>query len=213
MTVHLDSRLEACAGLVRLESRIADIGTDHGLLPCRLYQLGARGLYASDVREGPLSAAKATLDLYGIPEGEITLLLSDGLEKVPPVDDIVIAGMGGELIGDIIEKCPFLHKGLRFILQPMTRDFMLRRKICRLGLEILKEVTAVAHGKVYTVILAEFTGEKREVDDIFAFMGKNTDEVYRRRQLATLRKMGRGDGSYLSLAEQIDKICQKGEKV
>lgn len=209
MTVHLDPRLAACAELVRLDKRIADIGTDHGLLPCKLYQQGARGLVASDVREGPLSAAKATISLYGIPPGKITTLLSDGLEKVPPVDDIVIAGMGGELIAEIIEKCPFLQKGLHFILQPMTRDYFLRRKIYSLGLEIIREKTAVAKGKTYTVILAEYTGEKKEIDDVFAFMGKNTDEAYRRKQLSTLCKMGKGDSFYLELAHKIDN---KGEQ-
>lgn len=205
MTVHLDERLEACAKLVRLDKRIADIGTDHALLPCKLYQQGARGLIAADVREGPLASARATIELYGIPRGEITTILSDGLEKIPPVDDIVIAGMGGELIGDIIQRCPFLHKGLRFVLQPMTRDFMLRRKLYSMGVEILEEVTAQAKGKTYTVILAEFTGVKQEVGDIFAFMGKNTDQAYMRKQLATLRKMGKGDSFYLELAQKIEK--------
>ncbi len=93
MNIRLDRRLKTVAELVRTDKRIADIGTDHALVPCWLYRQGAKEIYAVDIAEGPLACAKATAELYGIKD--IKFLLSDGLDSVPPVDDVIIAGKIG----------------------------------------------------------------------------------------------------------------------
>lgn len=204
MKVHLDRRLRAVAELVRLDKRIADIGTDHAFVPCFLYQQGAREIYAADISEGPLACARATMELYGIYGNDgIKLILSDGLDGVPPVDDVIIAGMGGEMIADIISRCRFLGGDIHFILQPMTKDHLLRTAVYRLGLEIISEKTAAVSGKVYTVMLCRYSGEKREIDEKFAFLGKNTDKLYRDKILEKLGKMGKGNEHYLKLRDEI----------
>lgn len=205
--VHLDHRLKTVAEFVRLDKRIADIGTDHGYIPCYLYQQGAREIFACDILEKPLAAAKATMELYKIPEkkeGEgIGLILGDGLDNVPPVDDVIIAGMGGEMIADIVSRCSYVNKDMRFILQPMTRDWVLRRELYKNGLYIEEEKTAVVGNKVYTVMLCCYDGIKREIDDKFAFLGKNQDKIYRDKMIAILEKKGKGDIKYKELAENI----------
>lgn len=209
--VHLDRRLKAVASLVRPNCSAADIGTDHGYIPCYLYQQGARNLFACDILEKPLAAAKATMELYGIPEKKgittegISLILCNGLDSVPPVDDVIIAGMGGEMIADIISRCKFLSPDVHFILQPMTRDWILRKALYQMGLYIEQEKTAEVGGKIYTVMLCLFDGEKREIDEKFAFLGKNTDKEYCEKVLAALGKMGKGDKRYLSLKTEIEK--------
>lgn len=205
--VHLDHRLKTVAEFVHLDKRIADIGTDHGYIPCYLYQQGAREIFACDILEKPLAAAKATMELYKIPEkkeGEgIGLILGDGLDNVPPVDDVIIAGMGGEMIADIVSRCSYVNKDMRFILQPMTRDWVLRRELYKNGLYIEEEKTAVVGNKVYTVMLCCYDGIKREIDDKFAFLGKNQDKIYRDKMIAILEKKGKGDIKYKELAENI----------
>lgn len=206
------------AGFVRTDKRIADIGTDHAFIPCRLFQQGARALFATDISEGPLNCAKATMELYGIPEKNesksetesegITLIQCDGLNGVPPVDDVIIAGMGGEMIADIISRCSFLNEGMHFILQPMTRDWFLRRELYRMGLYIDEEKTASVGGKTYTVMLCLYDGEKREIEDKFAFTGKNKDKEYLQKQLVTLEKMGKGDRKFLKIKDEILKDCE-----
>ena len=56
----LSPRLAAAAGMVRKGGEICDVGTDHALLPCRLYLDGERKLTAADINEGPLLSAKQT---------------------------------------------------------------------------------------------------------------------------------------------------------
>lgn len=207
--VHLDRRLKTVAGFVRLDKRIADVGTDHAFIPCFLFQQGARALFASDILDGPLSAARATLKLYGIPEKTeegtdgISLILCDGLDGIPKVDDVIIAGMGGEMIADIISRCTFLNKDIHFILQPMTRDWVLRRELYKTGLYIDREKTAVTGGKVYTVMLCFYDGVKREIDEKFAFLGKNTDKEYLEKVTAALEKMKKGNKKYADLLKQL----------
>ena len=201
MNIRLDRRLKAIAELVRTDKRIADIGTDHALVPCWLWQQGAKEIYAADISEGPLSSARATAELYGIKA--IKFILSDGLDNVPPVDDVIIAGMGGETIADILSRCAYLNKDMRFILQPMTKDHFLRRELYKNGFEIISEKTAVVSKKAYTVMLCSYTGEKTGINDVFAFLGKNHSAEYRKKILNRLEKMGRGEPLYLEIKKKI----------
>lgn len=201
MKVSLDRRLLAAASFVRPGASVCDVGTDHALLPCYLVQRGiSSDVTASDVNPNPLKCAAATLEQYGV--DSVKLVLSDGLDSVLPADDVIVAGMGGELIAGIVRRCRFLDRKPHFILQPMTKDFLLRRELYAAGFEILEEKAAVAARKTYTVMLCVFTGEKREIDDLFAFFGKNSERVYIEKQLRTLHKMGRGDAKYERLAEE-----------
>lgn len=203
MNVRLDRRLKTVAELVRLDKRIADIGTDHALVPCWLYRQGAKEIYASDIAEGPLSRAKATAEQFGITE--IRMVLSDGLDNIPPVDDVIVAGMGGEMIADIVSRCSFLNEDMHFILQPMTKDHVLRRELYQNGFEITEEKTAAVSSKVYTVMLCAYTGIKKEIDDAFAFIGKNRDRLYLEKVLDKLGKMGKGEPKYLELKRQLEE--------
>lgn len=196
MSVRLDERLSAAAALVRSGKSVCDVGTDHALLPCFLWERGERRLFACDINDGPLEAARLTVARNS---AEVTLIKSDGLKNVPPCDDVVIAGMGGELIARIVAECPFTTSDTRFILQPMTKTEILRRELYRSGFEIISETCASAAGKVYTVMLVRFTGEKCEIEDPFAFFGKNSAAAYIRAVNARLEKLANGDKKYAEL--------------
>lgn len=201
-SVKLDKRLEAIGKMVRTDKRIVDVGTDHALLPCWLYQHGAREIYASDINEGPLESARMTMQQYGI--SGIELILSDGLKNVPPVDDVIIAGMGGELISDIISGCDFKNKDTHFILQPMTRAYELRKRLYLMGYRIERETTAEAGGKIYTVMMVTYCGESTEIDGRFAFCGENKDKIYIDKQISLLKKMGLGNPKLLEIAKELE---------
>lgn len=209
--LHLDRRLKTVAEMVRLDKRIADIGTDHAFVPCYLSRQGAKGVIATDISDGPLACAKAATELYGVTD--ITLIKCDGLDKVPPVDDVIIAGMGGEMIADIISRCSFLNEDMRFILQPMTKDHVLRRELYKMGLEIIREKTAAVSKKVYTVMLCAYTGVKKDIDGAFAFLGKNTDALYLEKVLDKLGKMGKGEPKYLELKKELEERFAKERKL
>lgn len=179
--IKLDSRLSAVAAFVRKNSVVADIGTDHAYLLAYLLQEGIISkAIAADLRQGPLDNAKKTLIECGQLEN-VSLVLSDGLDKLKSGDcnDIVIAGMGGILIKDILERTPWVYsEGIRIIAQPMSHAEVLRRFFAEKGFRILREAAASDARHNYCIILAEYDGKRRECEDWYAYTGellKNRD--------------------------------------
>ena len=216
--IRLDERLETVAGFVRRGSVVADIGTDHGYLVCELIRRGVcpRG-FATDINAMPLERARETVARCGLEE-RVTLLLCDGLSGLEPycAQDIVAAGMGGELIGGIIDAAAWLRSPeIRLVLQPMSKADELRRWLCRNGFGILRERAALAGRHVYTVISAGYTGEKYEPDELFALTGRLADcpgereRQYIRRQIKMCRDVGEAlrAGGYSAEAERRFRIA------
>ena len=161
--VTLDERLRAVADLVRQDAYFADIGTDHAYLPVFLLKENRiAAAYASDVAEGPLATAAANIAENG-EEGRVTLRLADGLQGLfsafPRVSDIAICGMGGELIARLLSAEPQIKDpAIHLILQPMSRPHALRTYLAENGFAILREELVRAQGRIYTCILASYTG-------------------------------------------------------
>lgn len=171
----VDGRLRVCAGLVRVGAKLADIGTDHAYLPVWLAMNGKiSSAVACDVREKPLASGAENIEKYGC-GAIVKTRLSDGLDEVTPddADDIVIAGMGAELIVDILSRADWVRSpDKRLILQPMTKAFVLRKWLCDEGFEILREIPCTHAGKYYTVIHARFDGEKRDRETYYYYCGE-----------------------------------------
>lgn len=195
--IKLDERLLSVASLVRKGSVVADIGTDHAYVIAYLIENGiVEKAIAADINKGPLDNAKQTLVECGI-EGKVKLVLSDGLLNVPEnsCDDIVIAGMGGILISEILEKAPWIkNKDIHIIAQPMTHAEILRKWLCENGFEIESEVASTDGKRVYVAISANFTGEKNSFSDAYYYIGElkeNEDEfslMYIDKTLSSLQK-------------------------
>ncbi len=172
--ITLDKRLSAVAALVRRGSRLAVIGTDHAYLPAYLVHTGVcPSAVASDIGAGPLEAARHTVTTNGL-TSEITLRLGDGLSTVSAeeVDDIAIAGMGGETIAAILEAAPFVKdRRLRLILQPMTRAEDLRRWLLHNGFSVLEEHLIRDGRHLYPVLAAEYTAAVPCEDEVLIYGG------------------------------------------
>lgn len=175
--------------MCRKNTVIADVGTDHALLACFLAG-GAEAVIASDIREGPLRAARRNVERFGVKN--VSVVRSDGLDDVPFADDVVICGMGGELIADIVLRCRFTTENTLFVLQPMTKSDVLRRRLYSGGFEIIEERVCRDTGRLYTVMSARYTGTRREIDDLFAMTGKITDTEYLTRTADKLMRRVRG---------------------
>lgn len=175
--LNLDDRLSLCAEFVRSGARLADIGTDHAYLPVWLAVNGKISYaVASDVRPLPLERGRENIVKYKV-EDKVAVRLSDGLNKISDdeVDDIVIAGMGGELICDILRKALWVKsRDKHLILQPMTRANLLREYLYSSGYIIDKEKACVHNRKNYSVISAYFVGESigKEVEPYKLFIGE-----------------------------------------
>ncbi|MGN0650546.1 MAG: class I SAM-dependent methyltransferase [Oscillospiraceae bacterium] len=205
--ISLTNRLQTAAELCRKGVVAADIGTDHALLACYLALNGAKQVYASDVREGPLEAARRTIEQTGVTN--VTAVLSDGLEKIEYADDVIIAGMGGELIAQIVSGCRFLSENTRFILQPMTKAEHLREYLCENGFEIIEERTAYEGRRAYVVMLVKYTGIISRHDELSALIGKISDPRYLRMISAKLRKKA----AHFSGREDFAAECERLESL
>lgn len=221
----LDQRLLACAAYVRPNAKVVDIGTDHAYLPCYLVQSGVtRTVLAADVNEKPLSMARKTIAQYGL-SGVIQTVLSDGLAQIDAsqADDVIVAGMGGELIARIVLDCPWLCDSEKhLILQPMSQAPFLRRTLYAHGFGIRSETPVFENGHHYTILLCTYTGVAQTVDDFFALTGKLPEQhtpeakAHLRFQQERMQKIAGGlrrakDSAeqaafYTALAEQIGRL-------
>ncbi len=173
-TLKLDNRLQLCGNFVRENSILADVGTDHAYLPVWLCQnRRITKAIAVDINELPLASGKKTVARYGL-ENCIETRLSDGLSAIKEneVDDIVIAGMGGELIAEIIQKAQWLkNPEYHLILQPMTKAELLRDYLYHNGFSIQEEQCTCADKKLYTVMSVYYTAFLPELTEIQKYCG------------------------------------------
>lgn len=210
--ITLDSRLSLCASFVRQDSKLADIGTDHAYLPVWLCQNGVcKSAIAADINPEPLSRGQLTIAQAGL-EDKVKTRLSDGLKSISAdeADDIVIAGMGGELIAKIILDCEYSRdKSKRFILQPMTKSELLIERLCQNGFEILSQDCCVASNKCYTVLLVQYSGEKRAYSEVYPYICElkpkenETHLRFIKAHIERLLKKANGDASFAVLAEKL----------
>lgn len=210
----LDNRLGLCASLVRKQCRVADIGTDHAYLPVWLCKNNiAVSAIAADINPEPLKRGISTIEKYCAADA-VMPLLSNGLQQIDPnlVDDIIIAGMGGELIADIISKAPWVkNKKYHLILQPMSKAEFLREYLYNNGFDIKYEEATVAENKLYTVMSVFFTGEVIENINLKKYYGalnpalKQENKTYIKKTANALLKKGNGiltSDKYSSTAKQ-----------
>lgn len=154
----LSDRLQTIANFVDDGETVADIGTDHGFLPIFLYENGkSSNVILSDIKTGPLEKAKDNINKF-CPDFNFDIRLGPGLATIHhgEVDAIVIAGMGGLLIADIlgsdIEKTRSFKK---YILQPRNAQDKLRQWLVKNDFVILDE-KLVREGKyICEIILTE----------------------------------------------------------
>ena len=154
MKLPLSDRLLACCAFVHPGDRVADVGCDHGYLSIHLLQTGvASHVYASDVRQGPLSSAKRNAASYGVTQ-DIDFFLADGVQDLPrDFDTLVCAGMGGDTMISILSAAPWLKSDrYRLILQCQSKTPLLRRYLSENGWAISQE-TVLRDGRfLYTVM-------------------------------------------------------------
>lgn len=154
----LSMRLQKIADFIPHNSITADIGTDHGYIPRYLVEENISKLViASDVSQGSLDKTISYIDELKL-NHKIIPRLGDGLEVIKPfeVDTLVIAGMGGLLIRDILEKDKNIKNSItHFILQPMVATKELREYLLNNGFIIIDEEIVFEDDKFYEIIFAK----------------------------------------------------------
>ena len=217
-----DNRLLTCAKLVKGEKAV-DVGTDHGYLAVYLISQGiCSKVIACDVNEKPLNAAKKTVEKSGFKDN-VEIVLSDGLDNVKSdgVTDVVMAGMGGELIVRLIEKCPWLkdkNNSVNLVLQPMTKSQTLRKWLYDNGFSVAEELACEDGGFVYSVMRTSFTGCKPSYscDDRYLYGGRVNAEdksgrAYLKIQSQRLKTAGLGMLKSTDKKEQGESMLKTAE--
>lgn len=157
---NLSQRLTTVADYVEKGARLADIGSDHAYLPCYLADRGIiKFAVAGEVVKGPFKNAFKEVSHRGLKD-KVAVRLGDGLDVIKTtdaIDTVVVAGMGGSLIREILEKG---QKNNRLtgretlILQPnvfeeTVREFLMINQYNIVAEEIIRE-----NDKIYEIIKA-----------------------------------------------------------
>lgn len=215
--IKLTPRLQAIADRVPTGIRVADIGTDHAYLPAWLVAEGrCPGAWAADIQKGPLDNARETLLRENL-EGAIELRLGPGLVPLrgETPQGIIIAGMGGILISEILEAdLAMARKAERLILQPMSGFTELRRWLVTHGFRIVDECLAKEDRRIYEIICAQ-AGESQPPDDFMDLVGyclpQSGDPLFlefisnqTRRFQKIIREAGAGSGT-----DQLIRHCEQ----
>lgn len=154
----LSKRLQMNVSLVPSGARVADIGCDHGYAAIWLVQNQiAKKMIAMDINEGPIERAKEHIYREGL-ESQIECRRSNGLEKLEPgeVDTLMIAGMGGPLMIEILNACPsVLEQVDTLVLQPQSEIGYVRNKLSVYEFELIQEKACCDEGKYYFSMLAK----------------------------------------------------------
>ena len=165
------------ASLVCGGRTVCDVGCDHGKLSLYLVKSGkAENVIATDINKMPLQKAVDLFAEHGISE-KAQFLLTDGLQGIEDTKDIthvVICGLGGDTMAQIIHNAPFIKEnGVQLVLLPAQSGDKIRQFLFENGYEITAEHTVGENKKFYTAITAKYTGEIVQPSVYDCYIGKS----------------------------------------
>ncbi|MCB2292578.1 class I SAM-dependent methyltransferase [Clostridium algoriphilum] len=173
--MELSIRLKTLASMIEPCVSAIDVGTDHGYIPIYLVKNGViKNAIASDVNRGPVEKAKNNIAINNT-QGQISCRLGSGLSTVKKgeVEIAIIAGMGGNLIRDILEDDLDVVRELKYVvLQPVQNAEVLREYLYNRGYDILDEEICYDDGKYYEIIKARYNTKPLKLDCIYYEISK-----------------------------------------
>lgn len=150
----LSKRLQTILDMITFHDYVADIGADHGYLLLGCLKKGVSFVQGIENKIGPWTICTNNLDQY-IKENRAIVNLSNGLINLDDkIDTCVIAGMGGELIKDILStSLDVAHKQKKLILQPNNKEYELRKFLNQTNFKIIDEKIIFDMKKYYEIIV------------------------------------------------------------
>ncbi len=158
MRISLGQRLRQVASFVPMGARLADIGSDHGYLTAWLLQNGRIELaIAGELNREPAERARQTARAAAV-AGQMQVREGAGLTVLQPgeVDTVVIAGLGGTTIIEILQSNPAVLASVqRLILQPNVGGAQVRHWLADHSWQIVDEALVAENDIIYEIIVAE----------------------------------------------------------
>ncbi|MBQ9826220.1 MAG: SAM-dependent methyltransferase [Firmicutes bacterium] len=161
----LTERMQAIEDMVLPGLPVADIGTDHGIIPADILLKGICPFAVlTDINSGPLEKCRENLKAFGVDPSKFSILQGDGFD---PVGDggfgtVIAAGMGGELITGFFEETGWSVKrsageplAKRFVLQPRTHADDLRSYLTEDEFRLCDYKLAKERGRICEVFAVE----------------------------------------------------------
>lgn len=169
--MELSKRLNLIVDYIENCDTLVDVGTDHGYIPIYAVKNGiCKNAIASDINRDPLDKAKLNSIFESVDEN-IDTRLGSGLEAIKSGEAqiAIIAGMGGNLIRDILEADKDKVKSLDYlILQPAQNPEVLREYLYTNGYEVIAEDLCIDEEKYYELFKVRAKdGEETELDSIY----------------------------------------------
>lgn len=180
--IKLSNRLKKIAELVDFGATVIDVGTDHGYVPNFLCEKKISGdIIATDISKNSLEKSIELTKKMGN-EKFIRNILANGIAKENR-DNIIIAGLGGIQIAEIILNSIEISKSAKkLILQPMQKTNILRRELNNMGFEIIDEEIIFEDERYFEIIIVKFNGKKKSFDELDFYFSKSLinkkDKVY-----------------------------------
>lgn len=169
-----NSRLREISKFIKPGLSIADIGSDHARLPLYLVENElVPWVIATELGDGPYIRMQRAVNASGFRE-RIFARQGNGLEVLCPgeVAGVVIAGMGGDLITDILARdCAKAESFAYYVLQPMSRSRILRKALAVRGWPIVDETLVIEKGQYYVIIHTRPGGEVYSLNDLEEELG------------------------------------------
>jgi tRNA (adenine22-N1)-methyltransferase len=187
--VVLSKRLLLIAQNVPKGSKLADIGSDHALLPVYLAQQQLiSSAIAGELNAGPFKAALKQVEEAGL-ETSIEVRQGDGLDVIVSgeVDIITIAGMGGLLIVQILTQgIAKLEHVQRLVLQPNVGEELVRHWLVEQGWFLSGESIIHEDGKTYVVLIADRLEEAESLNQALYQERKLADKTINTERLLAM---------------------------
>jgi tRNA (adenine22-N1)-methyltransferase len=166
----ISKRLKLISGLITDVKSMVDVGTDHGYVPIDLIKANKIDFaIASDINKGPVEKAKKNVIDNNL-QDKISCRLGGGLTTVisGEVEAAVIAGMGGNLIRDILEESEEVFKSLKYVIvQPVQNPEVLRKYLYNSGCNIIDEWIIYDEEKYYEIMKISWGNKPKAVETIY----------------------------------------------
>ena len=193
--IKVSKRIEAICSLIPINSKVIDIGCDHGLLDIFLYQNKiSNQIIASDINENALNMAKKNIEKNKL-QDKIELRLGNGLDVLTEkdkVNTIVITGLGAHTIIEILKKNFLkLNQVDNIIIGSNTKLEYLRKEVTKMNYIIEDEIIIEDNQKIYTIIKFKKGNKKYTKKELYfgPILLEKRNEIFEKNTRKELEKL------------------------